>query len=83
MTIVECEMLDEEKGDSFYLGPIVAVSDRSLAVHHIHADAEWFENPEVISFADITQMRFDDEYSRVYSRYSQKLPPDSPIERIR
>jgi len=64
--IVECEGADD---DAFYLGEIARVDDEALHLHYIHVDGTRDREPTRIPLDDITLVRFDEAYLRLYGKY--------------
>jgi hypothetical protein len=75
LLIVECERRDSDVEDTFYLGSIVAVSDDAMAMRHVDATAEWYDEPPVvIPYSDLTKIRFADAYSKTFRKYVNSPP---------
>ncbi len=67
--IVDCDLRDSDVEDDFFLGPIVAISDASLAIHAVSATAEWYDEIDRVPYKEITDFRFGDHYSLAYLKY--------------
>jgi hypothetical protein len=78
LVIVECEDRDEDDDQDFFIGPIVGVSDDAVGVHHFDATAAWDPAPSVVPFDEITRVRFDERYTRVFARYVGESGPTKP-----
>jgi hypothetical protein len=75
LLIVDCEKRDSDTEDTFFLGSIVAISGDSMAMCHVSATAEWYEEPpSEIPYADITRIRFGDAYSTTFAKYVSTPP---------
>lgn len=69
LLIVDCDLRDGDVEDDFFLGPIVAISDDSLAIHAVSATAEWYDEIDKVPYNEITDIRFGDHYSSAYLKY--------------
>lgn len=64
---VQCEQQLERC--SFYMGKIVAVDDDKVSFKDIGMDGIWDEEIHDISYKDITQISYGDNYSKMYYKY--------------
>lgn len=67
--IVECE---NPKIDSFTIGIIERVTDKSVFVLYFDSKGFIDENPTKIKYKDISKVTFDDRYIDVFSKYLRK-----------
>lgn len=58
---------------SFYLGKIVEVGLHDVSFIDIGTDGKWDDKAHSISFEEITQITFEDNYSRMYYKYVPRL----------
>ncbi len=65
--IVECEGVDD---DDFFLGEIARVDDEHLHLLYIHIDGTRDREATKIPLDEITLLRFDETYLRLYGKYS-------------
>ncbi len=68
--IVECE---NPKLDTFHIGVIKKVTDKSVFIHHFDATGLLDKKPTKIYYKDITRITFDDRYIDVFSKYLRKI----------
>lgn len=66
--IIECEVGDEAK-DEFFIGRLIRVNRKSVSLLYFSAVGKWDEEPTVIPFDEITTVRFDENYIKVFSKY--------------
>ncbi len=64
--IIECEGADD---DEFYLGEIARVDDEALHLHYIHVDGSRDREATRVALDEITLVRFDENYLRLYGKY--------------
>ncbi|MFN0110700.1 MAG: hypothetical protein ACKVZH_17720 [Blastocatellia bacterium] len=64
--IIECENLDD---GLFYIGKLVRVNQRSVEILHFDALGKWEEEPSTVRYDEITQVRFDEQYIKIFSKY--------------
>jgi hypothetical protein len=67
--IVECEDLDDEDAQDFFIGKITAVRDGSLSLLHFDVKGCWEKSASKVYFDDVTLVRFDSPYVEVFSKY--------------
>jgi hypothetical protein len=64
--IVECEDPDI---DTFTIGPVVRTSKKLVYILYFGATGISDDKPTSIDYASITNVRFDDRYINVFSKY--------------
>ena len=64
---IQCE--EQIKKNTFYLGKIIDIKDCNLVFKDIGPDGKWDEELNTILFDDITQLSFDDYYSKMFYKY--------------
>lgn len=67
--IIECEDLDDEDDDEFYIGRIVSVENDAVRFAPFDALGNWDEMGVILPFDVITQVQFDTPYVRTFSKY--------------
>lgn len=67
--------IENERAETFFLGPIVAADESSVLIHHCDACGEWKEI-ERVQYRRITSVLFDDQFSKVHFR---NVPPRPEI----
>ena len=76
--IIECEDPDEDIED-FYIGVVLKVGTRFLQFRFYDTLGYWEEEASSITLDEITQVRFDTPYIRIFSKYTREgTPPDVP-----
>jgi hypothetical protein len=75
LVIVECEDREPDgEEQDFFIGPVIGVTDDAVGVHHFDATATWDPSPSAVPFDEITRVRFDERYIRVFARYVGEPP---------
>lgn len=64
--IVECQ---HHKIDSFVIGEIVSVKEKSVSILYFNPEAIFDKKPTKIKFKNITKITFDDRYIDVFQKY--------------
>lgn len=64
---IQCE--EQIERNSFYLGEIMDIKDCHLIFKDIGPDGKWDEELNTILFDDITQISFDNYYSKMFYKY--------------
>jgi hypothetical protein len=64
-------IIENERNEDFFIGPVVACDDRFVSIHHFNGVGEWCDVVRV-AFRSITAVTFGDRYSTLFSR---SLPP--------
>lgn len=67
---VECE--EQREKCTFFLGKIVTIEDDGVVFKDVGVDGEWDDETHKISYADITQITFGDNYSKTFYKYANK-----------
>ena len=71
------ELLPEDSYDmmeqGFFIGRIVGMSARSVAIRHFDAVGQWTSEPSVVPYDMIKWVTFDTEYINVFSKYLSPL----------
>ncbi|TYA56793.1 hypothetical protein [Formosa maritima] len=67
--VVECE---NPEIDSFTIGPIKRISDKSVFIQYFNATGFLDEKPTKIEFKNITKIMFDDRYVDIFSKYTRE-----------
>lgn len=67
--VVECE---NPKIDSFTIGPIKRISDKSVFIQYFNATGFLDEKPTKIEFKNISKIMFDDRYVDIFSKYTRE-----------
>ncbi|MFA5385856.1 MAG: hypothetical protein WC364_14580 [Eubacteriales bacterium] len=66
IVIIESESI--QNGD-FYIGKIMEIKRSSLVFLSFNELGEWDEETKEIMYKDITMIKFDDNYSTIFSKY--------------
>lgn len=64
--IIECEGIDD---GVFYIGKLVRVNQRSVEILYFDALGKWDKEPSTVRYDEITQVRFDEQYIKIFSKY--------------
>ncbi|MCA0133890.1 hypothetical protein [Winogradskyella alexanderae] len=67
--VVECE---NPKIDSFTIGPIKRITDKSVFIQYFNATGFLDEKPTKIEFKNISKIMFDDRYVDIFSKYTRE-----------
>ena len=67
---VQCEQQLEKC--SFYMGKIVAIDEDNVSFKDVGMDGVWDDEIHDISYEDITQVSYGDNYSKMYYKYVKK-----------
>ena len=67
---VQCEQQLERC--SFYMGKIVAIDEDNVSFKDVGMDGVWDDEIHDISYEDITQVSYGDNYSKMYYKYVKK-----------
>lgn len=67
VVILECERRDE-----FYIGPVVSVDEKGVEIHFFDGCGE-FMDVEYVPFKRLTIMKFGDRYSTIHAKYLKEL----------
>ena len=67
---IECE--EQREKCAFFLGKIITAEDYGVTFKDVGVDGEWDNEAHKISYADITQITFGDNYSKTFYKYANK-----------
>ncbi len=67
---IQCEQQIERC--SFYMGKIIAIEDDIVRFKDVGMDGVWDDEIHDISYEDITQVSYGDNYSKMYYKYVKK-----------
>lgn len=67
---IQCEQQLERC--SFYMGEIITIADDRFNFKDIGMDGMWDDETHDISYEDITQISFGDNYSKMYYKYAKR-----------
>lgn len=67
--VVECE---NPKIDSFTIGPIKRITDKSVFIQYFNATGFLDEKPTKIEYKNISKIMFDDRYVDIFSKYTRE-----------
>lgn len=68
------ELLPEDVRDApagFFIGSVVGMSNRSVALRHFDALGRWASEPSIVPYDMIKWVTFDTEYINVFTKYLQ------------
>jgi hypothetical protein len=64
---------ERPKSKNFFIGRIIHLAPSMIGFRHFDADAIW-QDPCFIRHRSMTQIRFDDDYSRIYAKHLPPMP---------
>lgn len=68
--IVECESIESDDDDKFYIGKAVDIEDSIIWFIEINALGKWEKTEIGIKIRNITQIQFDTPYIQIFSKYT-------------
>jgi hypothetical protein len=71
--IIECES-KEAADDDYLIGRILILGDKTVSIMHFDSLGNWYDEPAVVAYDDITKVQFECPYMRI-TKYLGK-PPD-------
>lgn len=66
---IQCE--NQIERCSFYMGKIISVEEKSVQFKDFGPDGKWDEESHEISYDEITQISFGDNYSSMFYKYAK------------
>ncbi len=61
---------ERKKVNSFYIGTIEKVEEKSVYMRHFDAMGRWNKKPKIIPCREITKVIFNDEYINIFSKHT-------------